>query len=102
MSNAYRTHYLPAAQQLVPGADPYILSLFEGVGRPTVSRATTSRRLERHAEALSASFDPRRAEAFVIAPPPSDGSLAREERRRSPLSPTSSLATAPRHAWTRG
>jgi hypothetical protein len=51
MSDAYRTHYLPAACQLLPGADPYIASLVLPMfqGAKTLSR----NRLERHSQALS-------------------------------------------------
>lgn len=65
MPNAYRAHFQPAAEQFLPGADPYILSLVQAIIRPAAPRGGVERDLERRSEALSASFD-RGAEPFVI------------------------------------
>ncbi len=55
MSDAYRTHYQPAANQLLPGADPYIASLVQPM---FLSTKTPSRgRLEGHASSLDDSCE---------------------------------------------
>jgi hypothetical protein len=92
MPNAYRSHYRPAAQQLIPGADPYILSLVRSMcgaatprsaGEPDLERRL-QRRLDRHCEALGASFD-RSAGAIEISQPlAADCQEIRVDRRCAP------------------